>query len=89
MAAGIGQVDTDWTLNLFPNGSTPPQENKQKGLGLFIAGGISTLSSLPFFLASSRNRRKARMITGSQPTSFTPGLQPRQTSIGLAIPIGR
>lgn len=89
MAAGLGQAETNRTYNFFPNGSTPPRETKQKGLGLFIAGGISTLSSLPFIIASSRNRRQARMITGNQPTSFTPGLQPSQTTIGLAIPIGR
>jgi hypothetical protein len=89
MAAGIGQADTDWTINLFPNSSTPLRESKQKGLGLFIAGGISTLTSLPFILASGRNRRKAHMISGYQSTSYTPGLQPKQTTLGIAFPIGR
>ena len=55
---------------------------------LFIAGLVSTGSSLPLFVAASVNKRKARLaLKGEKVLHSPPGLSSRFPAIALRLPL--
>ncbi|HEV7332601.1 MAG TPA: hypothetical protein VGN63_16300 [Flavisolibacter sp.] len=91
MAIGAGSAaeDMDLNLSLWSTSGPEPAQKNQTGMGLFIAGGVTTLSSIPLFIAAGRNKRKAQLVSGSQTSMVAPDWKIKQTTVGLAIPMGR
>ena len=87
VGTGLSNMSFDLSFNGAPN--TEPAHSDKAGLGLFIAGGVAIVSSIPLFISAATNARKARLLTGNQTTFITPHLQIRQATIGLAIPLER
>lgn len=79
--------NTNGTLNLWGVSAPPSAEKKNAGVGLFIAGGVAAMGSIPLFIAAGKNKRRARLTASDQTTFVTPSFQVRQTTIGLAIPL--
>jgi hypothetical protein len=73
---GLGQMAN----NLF--------SDNNKGEALTIAGACVTVISVPLFIASGRNRRKAQLALSGQSVSF---LNQTKTiiSLGMTIPLGK
>lgn len=57
---------------------------------LVIGGGLATLGSIPFFIASGKNKRKANLMLKNE-TFLRPGvnLKSNYIAVGLKIPINK
>ena len=74
-------------IDLFSPNPHPPSASTEEVLvwvGLAIAAG-----SVPLFLASAKNKRRAQIVLGNQVMPVSRSYFIRQTSVGLAIPLGR
>lgn len=56
---------------------------------LNLLGGVLTVTSIPFYIASSENKKKAKLVLGNSSTAVTPDFRFQQTTIGLSIALGR
>ncbi|HET7896040.1 MAG TPA: hypothetical protein VFL47_00170 [Flavisolibacter sp.] len=89
IGAGTGMSNMSFNITLYGSPSRETTRSGNKGLGLFIAGGLAAVSSIPMFIAAANNNRKARLITGTQSILMPSGFKAKQTTVGLAFPIGR
>ncbi len=65
--------------------------NTNTGAILIVAGGVTALGSIPLFLASSRNKRKANLSVSKQSTGYglPNGKAKSITGVSLSIPLGK
>jgi hypothetical protein len=47
------------------------------------------VGSIPVFMAAAKNKKRAKLLLGGEPMAITPSFHLQQTSIGLAIPLGK
>ena len=58
------------------------------GIFLFAIGTAAIVASIPLFISSLHNKRKANLILQNQPISFG-NTQKDMLSLGLSIPLGK
>lgn len=75
-------------ISLF--GGEPNTESKIGG-AMFFAGALSMVGSIPFFISSGANKRKARVLLKNENikigSKYLPGSD--YTAVSISIPIGR
>ena len=66
-------------------------ENEEAAYGLALIGSISTVASIPAFIAGAKNKGRAEILlrSSSIPISIDPGKNIPVKSIGIGIKIGK
>lgn len=66
-------------------------ESEYGGTALALAGTISTVGSVPMFIAGAKNKGRAEILLRSSniPLSFDPGKNIPVKSVGIGITLGR
>jgi hypothetical protein len=79
MASGVGMMITGAVINSTQSweniagglvGETPTDENK--GLWLCYVGGAATITSIPFFISGSKNKKRAASVALSNQNIHVP-----------------
>ncbi len=89
LAIGSKKVAED-VVNLFSLQNTPQHNYAGENICL-IAGGAAMLSSIPLFIASNKNHRKARLTVKEEKVALGLPIKAGKkiSGISLVIPIGR
>ena len=75
----VKNYSTDDPFNIFPRGSLA-------GAGMILGGLAAMAASVPFFIASDRNKRKANLIFQNESQSFLHQLHKRNNySVGVSL----
>lgn len=86
---GIATFPADYSLIFYRGKNT--ERRAAVGASLIVAGGLSMLGSIPFFIASGRNKTIANLSIGTQKTAY--GLPDKLSQpiagINLSITIGK
>lgn len=84
---GAGLAATGGSLLLVANASLSDDSTWTAGGILFIAGSLSTIASIPVFIVSGSNKRKAKAILGSGNVGIgaIPFNDTRYVSVGVKI----
>lgn len=69
LGAGIGMVAGGLAINI---GSDWIPENENKGLWLSYVGGVATLASIPLFISSHKNKKRAASLTVNHQSILLP-----------------
>ncbi len=82
-AAGLIIESTGNPVNVWNN-----LDKRANGLEIFlITGGAAVLGSIPFFIASGNNRRKANLMLINENVFFNPQLNIKEHIVALGIKI--
>lgn len=77
-------LGTIFTLGLY---TAPPVKHSAAGPILAIAGTGALLGSIPLFIGSSKNKRKATLMLKNEAVFFNPQINNKEHLISLAIKI--
>jgi hypothetical protein len=84
--AGASISMSQWEFNPFSD-SQPSYSST--GDVIAIIGALVAVGSIPVFMAAAKNKKRAKLLLGGEPMAITPSFHLQQTSIGLAIPLGK
>ena len=89
---GSAAVGTSFALAMNDLAGIFTEEDEDSGtaIDIFGYGGLVLIAgSIPFFVMSGQNKRKARLLTSSSSIEIIPGVPygKRQLNIGVTIPI--
>jgi|GEM_PF-2123170 len=56
---------------------------------LLATSAVALMSSIILFNEAAKNKKRAKLVVGNQQTLFPKSLNVKQTTIGLAIPLGK
>lgn len=76
-------------VGLFTLTPPPPNPHKNRGVAVIAIGLSAMVASIPVALASAHNKRTAMLMLQNQTTFITPSFYLKQTTLGIAIPLGR
>jgi hypothetical protein len=83
---GAGISLSEFEINFY---SDPQPSYSHAGEVIALIGAAAIVGSIPFFMAAGENKRRAKILLGSQSIPVTGSFHLHQPSIGLVIPIGK
>jgi hypothetical protein len=74
LAMTIGGIAINASQPWYLFGTPPSDYNKNKGLGLAVVGIVATLGSIPLFISSAKNKKRAKSIVFNNQDIYLPTL---------------
>lgn len=72
LAMTVGGIAINASQPWYIFGPPPPGYNKNKGIGLAVFGLVTTLGSIPMFIISAKNKKRARSIAFENQEIYLP-----------------